>query len=75
LVDFIKCPHKEQAIPALSISEELNMINNVDGVLKVPCTKITEEVGTSVRKVTDKILGQSNKSKVLRLLNFSDLPF
>jgi len=51
------------------------MINNVDGVLKVLCTKITEEVGTSIRKVTDKILGQSNKSKVLRLLSFSDLTF
>jgi len=61
----MKCPHKEQEIAALSISEELNMINNVDGVLKVPCTKITEEVDTSIRKVTDKILGQSNKSKVL----------
>jgi hypothetical protein len=74
LVDFIKCPHK-QAIVVLSISEELNTINNVDVVLKVPCTKITEEVGTSIRKVNDKILGQSNKSNVLRLLNFSALPF
>jgi type III secretory pathway lipoprotein EscJ len=34
LVDFIPCPHKEQATAAFSISEELNMINNVDGVLK-----------------------------------------
>ena len=50
------------------------MINNVDVVLKVPCTKVTE-VGTSIRKFTDKILGQSNKSKVLRLLNFSVLSF
>jgi hypothetical protein len=59
----------------LSILEKMNMTNIVDGVLKVSYTKITEEVGTSVRKITDKILGQSNKSKVLRLLNFSVLTF
>jgi hypothetical protein len=47
----------------------------VDGVWKSLATKITEEVGTFIRKVTDKILGQPNKSKVLRMLNFSALPF
>jgi hypothetical protein len=59
----------------LSILEKLNTINIVDGVLKVPCTKITEEVGISVRKITDKMLGHSYKSKVLRLLKFSVLNF
>jgi hypothetical protein len=34
-----------------SILENLNMINIVDGVLKVPCTKITEEVGISIRSL------------------------
>jgi hypothetical protein len=32
LVDFLKHPQREQATAALLISEELNTINNVDGV-------------------------------------------
>jgi hypothetical protein len=40
----------------LSISEKLNVINKVDGVPNVPHTKITEGLGSPLRKVTDKML-------------------
>jgi hypothetical protein len=38
----------------LSISEKLNTINTLDGVLNVPRTRITD-VGILERKVTDKM--------------------
>jgi hypothetical protein len=40
----------------LSVSEYLNIINKVDGVLSVCCIKNAEEQGIRVRKVTDNIL-------------------
>jgi len=40
----------------LSISEKLNMINKVNGVLNIPCIKNAKEQGIPVRKVTDKML-------------------
>jgi hypothetical protein len=43
-----------------SVSEKLNVTNKVDGVPNVSRTKITEELGISVRKFTDKMLGWSD---------------
>jgi len=54
---------------SLSISEKLNVINKVDGVLNVPCIKNAKEQSIPVRKVTDKMLWQSEAGEnVLRLL-------
>jgi hypothetical protein len=39
----------------LSISDKLNIINKVDGVLSVPHTKIIEELGIPLNKVNDKM--------------------
>jgi hypothetical protein len=53
----------------LPISENLNITNKVDGVFSVPRTKIAEELGIPVRKVTDKMFGWSDTGEnVLRLL-------
>jgi hypothetical protein len=41
---------------SLPISEKLNIINKVDGVLNVPCIKNAKEQSIPVRKVTDKML-------------------
>jgi hypothetical protein len=41
----------------LSISQRPNIINKLDGILNVSCTKIAEELDNPIRKVTDKILG------------------
>jgi hypothetical protein len=40
----------------ISISQGPNIINKLDGVLNVPCTKITEELDNLITKVTDKML-------------------
>jgi uncharacterized protein YfkK (UPF0435 family) len=47
---------KGTKIKLLSISEKLNIINKVDGVLNVPCIKNAKEQDMPVRKVTDKML-------------------
>jgi hypothetical protein len=39
----------------LSLCEKLNIINRVGVILNVPRAKITEELGTGVRKVVDSI--------------------
>jgi hypothetical protein len=41
----------------LSVSEKVTVINKVDCVMNVPCTKISEELDIPLRKVTDKMLG------------------
>jgi hypothetical protein len=52
---------------SLSVSEKLNIINKVDGVLNAPCIKSAGELGIFVR-FTDKMLGQSDAGEiVLRL--------
>jgi hypothetical protein len=43
----------------LLISQRPNVINKLDGVLNVPCTKIAEELDNPIGKVTDKVLGWS----------------
>jgi hypothetical protein len=45
---------------SLLTSEKLSIINNVDGVLNVSYTKIAEEFYLLVRKIIDKMLGQSD---------------
>jgi hypothetical protein len=55
-LDFIKhfLAHVCMGIKSkrLSIYENLNIVNKVDGVLNVPHTKIAEELGISVSEVT-----------------------
>jgi len=64
-IDFIKhllergCTKEGHKSKPLSTSQRPNMINNLDGVLNAPCTKITEELGNPIRKVADKMLGWS----------------
>jgi PAB1-binding protein PBP1 len=41
---------------SLSRSGKLNTMNKVDGIPNVLCTEINEELGISVRKVTDRML-------------------
>ena len=61
----IKIGHKKQATLNIWRAEH---DKKVDGVLNIPRTKMTEELGIPVRKVTDKILGESNTGEnVLRL--------
>jgi hypothetical protein len=54
----------------LSIFEKLNTINKLDGVLNVPCTRITD-VGILVRKVTGKMTDRYQY--VLRLLKITQV--
>jgi hypothetical protein len=58
----------------LSISEKLNTINKVDGVLNAPHIRIAEEVSTPVRNITDKMPGPSDRSEnVLQLLKITQI--
>jgi len=53
-----------------SISEKLNILKKMDGILNVHQTKIAEELGILVRQVTEKMLLQSDIFVcVLRLLH------
>jgi hypothetical protein len=62
--------HKTQ----LLVSEQLNVINKVGGISNVPCNKISEKLGTPVRKVTDILLGQTETGEnVLRLLQITQI--
>jgi hypothetical protein len=47
----------------LSISGKVNVINKVDGISNVCCTKIAEELDISMRKGTVRILGQSGRGE------------
>jgi hypothetical protein len=51
----------------LSICEKLNVMNKVNGVPNVPCTRITEELDIPVRKVTGKVLGWSYRGESFHL--------
>jgi hypothetical protein len=42
-----------------SISEKMRIINRSGRVPNVPCTKITKELGTPVRMITDNLLSQN----------------
>lgn len=58
----------------LSIFQRPSIINKLDGVLNVPCTKITEELDNPIRKVMDKMLGWSvTGENVLRLLQIAQI--
>jgi hypothetical protein len=45
----------------LSISGKVNILNKVDGIPNVCCTKIAEELDISMRKGIDRILGHSGR--------------
>lgn len=47
----------------LSISGKVNVINKVDGIPHVHCTKIVEELDVPMRKGTGRILGQSGRGE------------
>ena len=47
----------------LSISGKVNVINKVDGIPNVHCTKNAEKLDISVRKGTGRILGQSGRGE------------
>jgi len=47
----------------LSLSGKVNVINKVDGIPNVHCTKTVEELDIPMRKGTDKILGQSGRGE------------
>jgi hypothetical protein len=58
----------------LSVSEKLNTINKVNGVPNIPRIRTAEEVAIPVRKVTDKLPGQSDTNEnVLRLLKITQI--
>ena len=58
----------------LSISEILNIINRGDGVQNVPCIPTAEKQGIPVRKVHDKIFGESDTGEnVLKLLHATQM--
>jgi hypothetical protein len=50
----------------LLVSEKVTVINKVDCVTNVPCTKISEELDIPLRKVTDKMLGWSDTGESVR---------
>lgn len=45
---------------SLWVSKKLNILKKVDGVPYVPHTKVTEELGIPIGKVTDKMLWWSD---------------
>jgi hypothetical protein len=61
-------------IKPLSISEQLNIIQEVAGVVNVPQNKTANELGILVSTFSDKILGLSDIGKnVLRLLQITQI--
>jgi hypothetical protein len=61
-------------IKPLSISEQLNIIQEAAGIVNVPQNKTANELGISVSTFSDKILGLSGTGKnVLRLLQITQI--
>jgi hypothetical protein len=69
-------------VKPIPVSGKGNIINKVDGAPNVHCTKITEELRVPMRKVTDKMLGRSDRVRMCEAFhlpetaaNYTDLAY